>query len=321
MLEAPLRDEWLVAVGGRSSPTEPLGQPSTGFRVTAGGHIGFPVLDVHVVHTARPSHVPPYSSVTKTPQQGVTAAQRVESLRQQPIAAQRARNARLLAQAQQIAHAVEVADGLAATPVTVVPANTRETVLLPDDTRQIFLDRLERTLARAFDDTARPPDVATVDSAEVAAALADVTTPITSPALLREAAILGRSCATCRGECCTAGGDHAFLREDSLRRMRAQHPDRTAAHHLQAYADLLPARHYRGSCVYHTTDGCALPRDMRANICNRYVCGGLTLLKRAMQAAGGATPVFVASADSVHLRRMALIDADGMRSIPLTSAD
>ena len=70
------------------------------------------------------------------------------------------------------------------------------------------------------------------------------------------------------------------------------------------YADYLPARHYRGSCVYHATDGCNLPRDLRSNLCNRYVCGGLTQLRSALS--GNESPAaFVAAADSVHLRRMA----------------
>ena len=130
------------------------------------------------------------------------------------------------------------------------------------------------------------------------------------------ASILGLSCGTCRGECCTAGGDHAFLRADSLARVRAQHPEANEDTLLARYAAYLPTRHYRGSCVYHTTAGCALPRTMRANICNRYLCGGLTQLKRALENVEGDA-AFVGAADSVHLRRMARIDKHGAKPIML----
>lgn len=229
-----------------------------------------------------------------------------------PIAAQRARNTSIREHAERVAHAFDGSVGADARPVIVVPANTRETTLLPERTRSQFLARVAGTIQRVL---AIGVSGATVPAtAEQTAALADAT-PFDAPT--EDASLVGFTCATCRGECCTAGGDHAFLRDDSIARVRAQHPALSESDLLGLYAEHLPVRHYRGSCVYHTTTGCALPRTLRSNLCNRYVCGGVTQLRHALTESGGAQ-VFVGAADSVHLRRMALIDAQEARPIPLT---
>ena len=239
-----------------------------------------------------------------TPPRSERAADKRHALGHHPIAAQRARNARIREQAESIARAQPL-NATAPVPVGVVPVNTRETARLPLRTRRVFLERLAGRIRAAYaepDSGVKPVDLATMDPA-----------PSTQQAA---ASILGRSCATCRGECCTAGGDHAFLREDSLARVRATHPSHNEQSLIATYAAHLPIRHYRGSCVYHTTAGCALPRALRANICNRYLCGGLTQLKRALEVSESEM-AFVAAADSVHLRRMARIDTNGTRAIPL----
>jgi hypothetical protein len=56
---------------------------------------------------------------------------------------------------------------------------------------------------------------------------------------------------------------------------------------------------------------------LRSDLCNRYVCGGLTHLMRALDDSDD-TMAFVAAADSVQLRRMALIALE--RSDPLSVA-
>ena len=227
-----------------------------------------------------------------------------------PIAAQRVRNANIREQAERIARSVELHPEHAPVPVVVVPANTRETEPLPPRSRRAFLERLQATVQRVYTVGAINEDA--LATAEESAAASNAAAPGD------DAAILGRSCATCRGECCTAGGDHAFLRDDSITRVRATHVALDEDGVLALYAAHLPSRHYRGSCVYHTTDGCALPRALRSNLCNRYVCGGVTQLRSAL-ASSGASIAFIAAADSVHVRRMALINATESRPIALTS--
>ncbi len=205
-------------------------------------------------------------------------------------------------------------------PVILLPANTRNTTELPEDSRDAFLEKLRGTIARAFGEPVRDNDAPMSAEAESARQDALWALPASLPELPE---ILGASCGTCRGECCTAGGTHGFLHEDSITRVRAHLADDgvvVTADSLEAlYASHLPVRHYRGSCVYHTTAGCALPRALRSNLCNRYVCGGLAQLTRALVAAD--EPVaYVASADSVHLRRVALVSGQGARTLPLSAA-
>jgi len=256
--------------------------------------------------------------------------------REGPIAAQRARNARLAARAAEYAAqdrlhtshgtppgtANGATAGAPALPVILLPANTRNTEPLPDQSRNAFLERLRERLAATFADPARD-DTAPM-SGEARAAMDDAAPPHPSgdappdAAQTARDALLGAACATCRGECCTAGGTHAFLRPDSLVRVRAYLARDGAtvdATQIEAeYARYLPARHYRGSCVYHTPTGCALPRTLRSNLCNRYLCGGLTQLSRALDASQGDA-AYVAAADSVHLRRVARLGPNGARTV------
>ena len=239
------------------------------------------------------------------------------SSRESPIAAQRARNARLTAQAEQIAGADRIEQGLPALPVILLPANSRNTTELPEASREAFLDKLRGTIAEAFREAVR--DNSAPMSAEATQAREDAgwALPESIPAMPD---LIGASCGTCRGECCTAGGTHGFLHADSITRVRAQLTDdgeTVTAESLEArYASYLPTRHYRGSCVFHTTAGCNLPRALRSNLCNRYVCGGLAQLTRAL-VSSQQTSAYVAAADSVHLRRLALVTVTGARAIPL----
>ncbi|MBI1492855.1 hypothetical protein [Halocynthiibacter styelae] len=87
------------------------------------------------------------------------------------------------------------------------------------------------------------------------------------------APILGAICSACRGRCCQHGFEnHAYLTGGSLSRWRADNPDITVENLCRKYLAYLPAQHTENSCLYHIATGCALPRDMRADICNRYLC-------------------------------------------------
>ncbi len=135
----------------------------------------------------------------------------------------------------------------------VVPANTRR------------LTRLSKRRRNAFE-AKMWSDLEEIDFSATAAA---TTTPADVSDVSRDA------CGTCRGFCCAWGGTHAFLGKTTLARIATE---RSITNHTELatlYFDLLPERSYSGSCVFHTQRGCALPRDLRADICNSFVCGGL----------------------------------------------
>lgn len=241
-----------------------------------------------------------------------------------PIAAQRERNARMTAQVESLAaehaaaHAAANAESRAL-PVVLLPANTRPMVALPAEERAAFLAHLQDVMTRAFALPLR--DNAAAMTTEEAGARADAgETMSRDPGL--PAAMVAGGCGTCRGACCTAGGTHAFLKEESLVRVRAQcstlggdtadTPEAISA----LYVAALPETHYRGSCVFHARLGCTLPRALRSNLCNRYQCGGLTQLSRALSEAG-ASAAYIGAGDTVRLRRLALVSEQGVEPIPV----
>jgi hypothetical protein len=143
-----------------------------------------------------------------------------------------------------------------------LPANERGIVPLPEERRAAFATNLRAALDRALDDPDRPVPESPEDSAE-------------------QAPRIRAACGACRGSCCTAGGDHAFLYPDHFRRYLRKHPERSREELLADYLSRLPSAAYQDSCVYHRESGCALPRELRANLCNSFLCGDLNDLLEA----------------------------------------
>jgi hypothetical protein len=114
--------------------------------------------------------------------------------------------------------------------------------------------------------------------------LADLARGLCSPRVtateVPPAAPLGRAvCTACRGGCCRAGGDHAFLDADSLMRVL---DDGTVARAgiVDLYLGHVPAAAMEGSCIFHGAAGCTLPRTLRGNLCNSFHCDPLAELLR-----------------------------------------
>ena len=96
------------------------------------------------------------------------------------------------------------------------------------------------------------------------------------------ATVLAAGCATCQGHCCTGGGDHAYIDERTMARVRRAHPDLDARAVIGLYLARLAPLSYSGSCLFHGPHGCTLGRALRAELCNAYYCNGLRdFLKRA----------------------------------------
>jgi hypothetical protein len=89
------------------------------------------------------------------------------------------------------------------------------------------------------------------------------------------AKVLAAGCATCRGLCCTGGGDHAYIDERTMARVHRDNPELGARAVIRRYLERLPALSARGSCLFHGPAGCTLGRGLRAELCNAYYCNGL----------------------------------------------
>ena len=98
--------------------------------------------------------------------------------------------------------------------------------------------------------------------------------------------ILGTACANCEGKCCVRGGTGAHLDSDAISRFANIHPDAEFRDIVEAYHRSLPFTVYRDSCVFHSADGCSLPRYMRSATCLNTVCGGVVELRQRIELDG-----------------------------------
>jgi len=84
------------------------------------------------------------------------------------------------------------------------------------------------------------------------------------------------ACSLCNGWCCRNGDDNGFLDEPTLARLCIVRPGMTEGAILWLYLARVPPVAYRDSCVFHGKQGCTPDRSLRADICNKYFCGGPT---------------------------------------------
>ena len=119
-------------------------------------------------------------------------------------------------------------------------------------------------------------------------------------------------CAACRGSCCRAGGDQAYLTEETMVRSLQAHPDWTRAQIMDAYLKHLPAETVLNSCIYHSATGCGLPRDLRSSTCNRYLCGKLKNLLAGLPEQN-PPPILAVMFDDGKWARTALIGETGFK--------
>lgn len=166
-------------------------------------------------------------------------------------------------------------------PITAVDANRRAVVPLTRHRRRAYRARLAWLIAEAVRQGDTPPPA----EEEWRRAYVPVAPEVD--------ALFGQTCAFCRGGCCTGGDTHAHLAVGTLRRWLDEHPASRPRDALAAYLSHLPGASYEGSCVNHTERGCALPRALRSDTCNRYYCGALVVLRRRAAEEGGAPRAFV----------------------------
>lgn len=170
--------------------------------------------------------------------------------------------------APDIAQALRMLDaGSGEVAIGVVPHLDRRLVPLPEDRLAEFAVRLDEIIAGAFAEPLPEMELTTRERDE-----AD------------EHPLIGATCATCQGMCCTLGGpQQAFLTVSDMQRFRLRHPEADAAAIRAHYLGRLPQRSVEHACVFQSQTGCALDRAERADICNRYHCNPQTHLLTRMR--------------------------------------
>jgi hypothetical protein len=122
--------------------------------------------------------------------------------------------------------------------------------------------------------------------------LEDGTAPGEGPSVDVEQAV-AVACGACRGWCCRLGAAHsAFLASSTLRRTAAEFERRGAKPSVDglvdAYVSHIGTTHVEGSCLFHGDRGCTLPRFMRSDVCNGYVCDEVAEVVESWKADGVA---------------------------------
>src|SRR5947209_730587 len=98
------------------------------------------------------------------------------------------------------------------------------------------------------------------------------------------------ACSLCKGWCCRNGGDHAFLDERTMARVRCAGLELDVRAVLRLYVERVPEVGYEDSCIFHGKQGCTLDRSLRSDVCNSYFCGGLL---DYMRGGDGVTPTMI----------------------------
>ena len=158
-----------------------------------------------------------------------------------------------------------MAGGEPTTAELTVPAYDGRVEPLPTARRRAFAANLRKIVAEAFAEPA--PRVRGSSSNAVLSAATQA------------------ACATCRGQCCSHGGEHAYLDEDTIRRVARARPELGARGIAALYRARLAKESFAGSCVFHGAEGCRLPRELRSDLCNEFYCNALKLFVREHGAA------------------------------------
>ena len=179
-------------------------------------------------------------------------------------------------------------DDPAAYAVVLVPALRRAQVPVTVERRALLRAHLVAEVAAAL----QPES----DEARARRASAEPEEP--SPDF---SAVIAGACSRCEGFCCRNAAEHAYLRVDTMRAQFERHPELDPDTLVERYLSYAGPSGTDGSCIFHGSRGCSLPRDMRAPLCRRFICGGLKLYHNDHRAVdGGRAFVVAADAETVH---------------------
>ena len=152
--------------------------------------------------------------------------------------------------------------------------------------------------------------VATALPAPAGAEASEPSTDVTGEAF---EGIVRSGCELCRGSCCTNGGEHAYLSDKTLQRYAGAHPGISPEQVVAGYLAHVEPVTTEGSCVYHASAGCSLPRELRSDTCNHFLCTGMRNLVSSLRRERPATVLALCiSKGKPSPIRAALLDERGI---------
>src|SRR3954470_12384903 len=137
--------------------------------------------------------------------------------------------------------------------------------LADDDTQPVIVPRNERVLDASFPQRAWRLRKHLVLTLRRMCGRAWFVAPVRPAPAGLAARVTLTACTLCRGWCCKGGGDHGYLDEPTLARVRADRPGLSAWAIVRLYLMHVPETGYAGSCLFHGARGCTLERALRSD--------------------------------------------------------
>jgi hypothetical protein len=172
-----------------------------------------------------------------------------------------------------VRRALETTTGLAGQDfdVVVIPSGRADTSELPDERIQQYAEHLRRVTSAAH-------DVADKSSSRTHREMRELfeTTEARFAAEPGLRDISNRMCGMCKGGCCAAGGNAAYITSATIKRQKERQPGLADEDIVQAYLSRLSSQTIINACINQTATGCALPTEMRSDTCNGFHCDTLS---------------------------------------------
>jgi hypothetical protein len=108
---------------------------------------------------------------------------------------------------------------------------------------------------------------------------------------------LAAACSTCGGASCQGGAEHAHLNAKKMHDYIAAHPEAESDDIVEICMRQVPAMAHQDSCIFHAANGCPLPRERRADLCNGFECNGLLSIREEVSENENVGLFIVASVD------------------------
>lgn len=116
------------------------------------------------------------------------------------------------------------------------------------------------------------------------------------------------ACTLCEGRCCGNGANAGYIADDTIRRVRRDHPEWSDSEIIDQYTQRAAGSRVAGSCIYHGAMGCALPRELRSDVCNRHLCGQVVNALAELLDHGQSSFFLIAVDDADVPRASAFVD-------------
>jgi hypothetical protein len=191
-------------------------------------------------------------------------------------------------------------------PIVLLPRNERLLVPLPDtryETHRGYLFKIVKEARTCYENDGE--------------LLAESNAPVNGISSIDATLpVLSTACGLCRGECCYTGGNSAWLRPATIQRQHWFRFGVSDKRIVDFYLSYLPVTSFEDSCVYQGEYGCTLPRNLRANKCNQFLCKELGDLVSALAENEGSSCI-AAAINNNSAECIATVDALGVLEIAI----